>query len=117
MKEIRIHTIGNNNLVKYVVANYLGVNPELGRHKLCRLLRKRGITLVVSNIFEDWKSYPKEPFKIQGKRAFDIGLHQLRILKKEGVRIEFEISQSIDVDKAILKSVSPPLYEYYFKTD
>lgn len=115
MKEIRIHTLGNNNLFKCVAANYLGVNPEVGRKKLCKLLKERNITLIVANIFEDWKSYPDETFKFQSRRAFDIGLHQLRMLRRYSVHIEFENSQSIEVDKNILKSVSPPLYEYYFK--
>ncbi|QIK61263.1 hypothetical protein G7050_16030 [Dysgonomonas sp. HDW5A] len=78
--KLRIHTIGNNNLFKYTVANYLGVNPEIGRVKLCRLLKRNNMTLVIENIFEEWRSMPSEHFKSQDRRGFDIGLHQLRIL-------------------------------------
>lgn len=111
--QLRIHTLGNNNLFKYVIANYLGVNPEIGRHSLCKMLKSKGITIVVANIFEDWVSYPKESFKLQDRRGFDLGLLHLRILKKEKVNVEFEASQSMNVDIDILRKVSPPLYDYF----
>ena len=113
--KLRIHTLGNNNIFKNVAANYLGVNPEIGRNTLCRMLKDKKATIVISNLFEEYRSNTFEKDSTIRRRGIDLGLHHLRILAYWGVKLEFEDTQSIEVDMQILKTSSPPLYDKCFQ--
>ncbi len=111
---IRIHTLGNNHLFGYVIANHFGVNPKMRKAELCKLLRNKKALLIIGNLFEEWDAYRGEGLELINHRAIDIGLYHLRLLLKYRVCLKLEDTDCINSDLEILKDVSYPLYEKMF---
>lgn len=109
-RKVEVHTLANNNLLRYALSNYLGVNPNKSKKELCELFAKSKGTLLIKNIFEEWKDYPKEKELHQERRAFDIGFAHLRLLLECKIDFDLEDSQAIKTDLKILQRMNPPLY-------
>lgn len=110
-RKVELHTLANNDMLRYTLANYLGVNPNKSKKDLCKLFAKSGGQLFVKNIFEEWDSYPNERYLFKEKRSLDIGLSHIRLLLKCHVKFIFYKSKPIQCDMQILKKISPPLYD------